>query len=408
MNGLVLRVFSGVLMLSLVACLNGSPVSPPAPQPPSPPTPTPPSPPAPQPPSPPPGPFAPNPKLEAIPENTALDLGGYTCAQPTDNADYCEAITDYSGFVYDSARHQLLMFGGGHASTFRDDVDVFSFDTLKWQSAYPSTKCADMTVGNIDSDVGRWKTSNHPFSRHTYDLLAFAENTKELLMLSGMTGGSSFCAPSGDPFYYGGTVAAYDPVGKLWSYSSVRPKWDLGAAEYDPIAQKVILLSQYGLWSYDPISRTSSQHLTQSQVPDSRLGYGNNLVYFPPNQKMYDIARESPTRVFEVSLDRADLGKSNVVEMSGMTGVPDSQESGWAFDSVHQVIGGGIKNGQFYSFNPITKTWKAQVMKVQSSSSTTVGTMAFHALAFDPVNRVFVFISDYASGRHVWAYRPGG
>jgi hypothetical protein len=34
-----------------------------------------------------------------------------------------------------------------------------------------------------------------------------------------------------------------------------------------------------------------------------------------------------------------------------------------------------------------------------------VGSMAFHALGYDPVNNVFVFVTDYPSGRHTWAYR---
>ena len=64
---------------------------------------------------------APNPILTAIPPNTALDLGAYTsdalCGVPIQ-------VTDFSRFTYDSQRHQLLLFGGGHASTPRTDVDV--------------------------------------------------------------------------------------------------------------------------------------------------------------------------------------------------------------------------------------------------------------------------------------------
>ena len=33
------------------------------------------------------------------------------------------------------------------------------------------------------------------------------------------------------------------------------------------------------------------------------------------------------------------------------------------------------------------------------------GTQAFHAIAYDPVDNVFVFVTDYNSGRHTWAYR---
>ena len=33
------------------------------------------------------------------------------------------------------------------------------------------------------------------------------------------------------------------------------------------------------------------------------------------------------------------------------------------------------------------------------------GSQAFHALRYDPVNNVFIFVTDYDSGQHTWAYR---
>ena len=352
--------------------------------------------------------FVPNPKLQAIPANTALDLGKYECSQPLDNPDYCEAITDYSGMAYDSSRHHLLMFGGGHASTFRDDVDVFNFATLKWGSAYPSTPCGDMKLGNLDDPHGRWKSTNHPFSRHTYDMLVFSENTKELLLLS-RESGAGRCTPANDPFYKGSTITAYDPGQKTWNFTDIHADWGLAGAEYDPVTGLAVMVNQYGLWTYDPINHKAIKQLTQEQVPSSRMGYGNNLVYYPPNQKMYYIARESPTRVFEVNLDRTDFTKSSITELTNMSGeIPNSEESGWVYDASHQRIGGGIKDGAFYAFDPINKSWTKRIMTAQSSSSTSVGTLAFHALAYDPVDQVFLFITDYASGRHVWAYRYDG
>ena len=74
----------------------------------------------------------PNPILTAIPPNTARNLGPYTseplCGVPI-------GVTDYSKLVYDPTRHKLMMFGGGHATTPRTDVDVFDFGTLSWTSA---------------------------------------------------------------------------------------------------------------------------------------------------------------------------------------------------------------------------------------------------------------------------------
>jgi hypothetical protein len=65
-------------------------------------------------------------------------------------------VTDYSKLTYDPVRHQLLMFGGGHSSTPRTDVDVFSFPTLTWSSAYPPTPTSELVFSNYDPSLARW------------------------------------------------------------------------------------------------------------------------------------------------------------------------------------------------------------------------------------------------------------
>ena len=103
----------------------------------------------------------------------------------------CEAITDYSRFTYDPVGHRMLMFGGGHATTFRDDVDVLSLSagsTLRWTSAYTPTPCADMTAGNFDATNGEWVTTGHPLARHSYDMLVWSAVTNELILLPSISG----------------------------------------------------------------------------------------------------------------------------------------------------------------------------------------------------------------------------
>ncbi|PYV87771.1 MAG: hypothetical protein DMG05_16900 [Acidobacteria bacterium] len=356
-----------------------------------------------------------NPTLFNLPANTALDLGTYTCKGPAGGSIPCGSITDYSGFVYDKNNHQMLMFGGGHAASFRDDVDVFNFDSLKWNPAYTPTPCSQMTVGvtsggtdpdNRDLTNGTWKSTTHPISRHSYDMLVVTENTKELIVLNGfsdvgdcsekMTGMRDI------------SISHYDPIGKKWSFSrAATGGWpNYASSEYDPLSGMVIVLDSDSLWTYDPVSQVKTLRLTINQKD---MGYANNLIYYPPNQKMYYIARGTPTRVWEVTLNRTSWASSSVKEVTGITGnIPSSQESSFAYDSVNQIIGGGIKNGVFYAYNPLNKTWASKVMQAQTSS---VGTLAFHALAYDPVDNIFLFITGQPStGWKTWAYRyaPAG
>lgn len=342
-----------------------------------------------------------NPILTGIPANTARDLGAYTsdplCGVPIQ-------VTDYSRFTYDPLRHQLLMFGGGHASTPRTDVDVFSLATLAWTSAYPPTPEPQLTFANYDPSLARWISTGHPIARHTYDQLVLDPGTGDLVMLSRGHAGA-YC--TGDWGWESGRVGHYDPDTRTWSFSPTADNTYGGsdpypAAELDPVSGLIVVVAGNGLWTYDPSTRVRVQRLDY----DQDMGYANNLVYFPPNQRMYYIARGTPTRVWEVTLDRANWSASTVTQVATTGDVFDSEESGFAYDSWNRVIGGGIQGGTFRAFDPLTSRWSSAIMGVQGPGGP-IGTQAFHALDFDPVDGVFLFLTGYDDGSRMWAYRYG-
>jgi len=346
-----------------------------------------------------------NPRLAAIPANTALDLGRYECNQPTDNPDDCGLITDYSKFVYDAAGHQFLMFGGGHAVTHRTDVDAFDLQSLKWKSAYPSTPCAQMRLGNIDPVKAAWRSTGHPIARHTYDMVVMADKPPRLLLLNG-AGGGGRCVelpsrPGPDPYSIEGRIAAYDPTTRTWTYSAASAGgWQPhAAAEWDPVSRRVIVLDQYALWTYDP----DSQKKMKYERLTAALGYAKNLVYFPPTDRMYYFA--DGDAVFEVALARSDFSRSTLTRVTGISGdIPELVETGFAYDPLHQAIGGAIRNGVFYGYFPLTKKWVSRRIKLAPPGSR-VTNVAFHALDYDPVNHLFFFITDPLAGQRTWAFR---
>jgi hypothetical protein len=353
-----------------------------------------------------------NPTLQNISPNTALDLGRYTCSEPADHPIGCESITDYSGFRYDSYHHRMLMFGGGHGPAIRTDIAAFDLSALRWGSLYRSTPAASMTAANNDTERGAWISTGHPVVRHTYDMLAVAEvgNEKHFIILT--SGGIPGRAK----------IAHYDLLSATprWTYSRAPadgPWYYAAAAEYDPESKLILIIglgvnaSPGRLWRYDPATQKVD---TVADVPVA-VGYANNLVYFPPNRRMYLLARGAPTRVFEVALKGRLSGGPWVSEVTGITGdIPNSQESGWAYDSANMVIGGGILDGTFYAYDPLTKHWTSQRMQASSTEGAKIGTLAFHALDYEPITNLYIFLTDAASGRRTWAYRftksepPGG
>ncbi len=345
-----------------------------------------------------------NPLLIDMPDNTAKDLGLYACTDSDGVAsEYCQSITDYSGFTYDPNRHQMLMFGGGHSATYRDDVDVFHFDTLTWTRAYTPTPCSQMTLSNFDVDKRAWISTGQPRSRHTYDQLVVTTNTKELLLMGGGHTEGGKCEQVSQ-YPAGGRVGHYNPDTKNWTFgASFQDGWtNLASAEFDPQSGLVVIVDDSSLWTYDPVTKVKVKIINHNV---NNFGWTNNLVYFPPNGMMYYIARGNPTQVFEINLRRNAWGSSTITLIDGISGViPDTQESGFAYDSYNKIIGGGIKDGKFYAFDPLAKTWTERVINTDPSGSS-IGTMRFHAIDYDPVNNVFITITGPWDNVHTWAYR---
>ncbi|HUW82091.1 MAG TPA: Calx-beta domain-containing protein, partial [Phycisphaerae bacterium] len=360
------------------------------------------------------GSAAPNPTLTAIPDNTALDLGAFTPETPAGSSHNANKVTDYSGFTYDPAGHQMLLFGGGHATTHTDTVYSFNFQTLTWDSLYTPVPVSHYDVANYNSTYCAWENRSNPsitpLARHTYDMLVVPGNRGTFLVFHRGSGVSSEMTAEdvGGTAYPGSPyLPEYNVAGNSWRWidDGANPPpsgYGNAAYEYDPVSDKVIAVASNGIWTYDPDTDSSSKVVSFSQ---SSMSYANDLVYFPPNQKMYYIARGSPVRVWEVTLDRTTWSNSTAVEVTGMTGTPNAQETGWAYDSANQVIGGGVNSGMFYAYDPVTKMWSSNTITADSAGGYTVGTQHFHAIDYDPVDSVFICVADGSGGRRTWAYR---
>jgi hypothetical protein len=233
-------------------------------------------------------------------------------------------------------------------------------------------------------------------ARHTYDQLIYAPNTHRLIITSQVYG-AGYCGTFGGCAEWClGKMLRYDPVAKTWSPgASPANSAHVVSSEYDPLSGMIISVGSSGIQTYDPVNDVKTQRTGSSPITAN----WSNLVYFPPNQKMYYVQWGSPTRIFEVTLNRATWASSSVTEVTGMSGTPNSGESGWAYDTANHIIGGGISNGVFYAYNPLNKQWDSKTMLVQGGTGSP--TLYSHNLDFDPVDNVFVF---YASGYHTWAY----
>jgi hypothetical protein len=166
-----------------------------------------------------------------------------------------------------------------------------------------------------------------------------------------------------------------------------------------------------GLHTYDPGTRAHAQPVstyngetlktsTGADASFDALGYANHLVYFPPTDTFYYFVRGAPVATYALKLDRADPKQSTLDELTTTGPTSPHGEPAYAYDSVNQIIGGAVEQNTFYAFNPATNVWSNHAIKGGSP-----GSEAFHALGYDPVNNVFIFVTDYDSGQKTWAFR---
>lgn len=351
-----------------------------------------------------------HPRLADLADETALDLGAFECSEPAAEGEgQCRAVTDYSGLIYDSVSHQLLMFGGGHATTMTDTIFAFDLSgSLTWRELYEPTPCELMVASNLDAELGAWNMGRsgpypRPLAIHSYDLNAFSPERNHFILISrSFTGG--YCNTVGNDV--GGPIAHYGLATGAWSFSDAEPSASIAASERDPITGLIVVLGNDGLKLYDPVAEAYAidvEALDDAQgggFDVASLGYANHLVYFPPSDTFYYFMRGQPVEVIALKLDR-DMPERSTLELVASDG-PSSphEEPGYDYDAVNEVIGGGVHDNRFYAFDPATASWTEHA--IQGAAP---GSQAFHALGFDPVSNVFVFRSDAGTGQHTWAFR---
>jgi hypothetical protein len=334
----------------------------------------------------------PNPRLAELADNTAVDLGPFKWEKPAGEGGG-GSVTDYSGMTYDPHNHRILLFGGGHATTWTDAIYSFSFADLTWKALYSPTPARFYTKDNMDR--GFWKAGPEgkyprPVGRHTYDLLVVPDDRPELLLLRNGTGPSAAAPGFG---YIGGAGGVYDFMTGQWKMVPI-PFGGYGdAAEYDPVSRKVVAVHGQNVFLFDPATGQSTVILRDIGDKYKASTYSGTLVYFPPDGRMYGIPDSKD--VWSLDLDRKDFARSKITKLQPAGQCPPS-ECAFACDSANKVIGGGVKDNVFYVLDPAANAWKSQ--EIQGGKP---GTMTFHCLAYSPVDNAYIFIA----GRRVWAYR---
>jgi hypothetical protein len=311
-----------------------------------------------------------------------MALGTPTARLPLDRQTFCvelapvtgaaTSITDYSGFHYCPSIDALLFFGGGHAATPEDVVLRFPIETLQWGADYAATPKATM----LEVQDGKYRylapgkfwsvpgavPAIRPISRHTYSGFVWSDAIRRMILPMGNNG--TYYGFSNETT--GGNVAEYDPVSKTWEDTGVIGCGAAQAYAEDPVSGLIIAHSAGTFRVYDPKRRQWVVNLSLNAIP--HFGYAANLVYYPPNDRFYYIAREIDPdvrhiRVWEYEFDRRSLQPIYKVPNGPNRGQPmdtnwrpspkgGGGETAYAYDAASKLIVGGLVDGTMFGFRP--------------------------------------------------------
>jgi hypothetical protein len=198
--------------------------------------------------------------LLSILENTAdggwakLSLNAFSDAWPDDAdrslpgsswANTTKVISAWSSFAWDSARGDLLLFGGGHGNYAGNEVYKWSGTTQRWELASIPSRMVEVTTALGPLYIAADGAENAPTSIHTYDNTDYLPVADRMILMGGaafntggipliqnpdgslrFTGPYLFDPSKADGTKVGGTTgSANDPTiigGEMWQNRDTR------------------------------------------------------------------------------------------------------------------------------------------------------------------------------------------
>jgi hypothetical protein len=333
----------------------------------------------------------PNPKLAALPENTWEKVAGPAPAPA--------GILAYSGGVFDSTDDQFLIFGGGHADYWGNEVCAFDPATLRWKKMYEPDAQSRYTSANIDNQNGKLRDSDKPYTRHSYNQLCFVPGSGMFIF-----GG---CGPG-----WANITPTCPAPPDVWIYSYVSNKWtQLYAGKGTPGGYGMACCfdsKRKKVWAYGHDSSLSSFDLATKSWTSAPLkpevsylgGYNFHMEYLPKVDRILMLGQDCCT----VDPDTFRTERHAFEHCSGKGGVTYLPDQDAVFYALLTVGG----NYRAAVFDCATKTWKEWETRTMPGGAKAKGTEAdggegnvWNRLHYDRVDNVVLLV--LADG--VWALK---
>jgi hypothetical protein len=285
-------------------------------------------------------------------------------------------ITAWGGGTVDTARNRMIVWGGGHADYWGNEVYALELSNLTIKRIVDPSPLTSQA--NCDSAL----PDGTPVSRHTYDGLAYIAHADRMLGIGGSM------APCG---YLDKATWAYDFTANKWNMmTSTSPVSTHGAiAVYDPVSKLSYIKDQNSFWSY---SLETNQY---TKLGDMFVDYHVTAAIDTKRRKFVMIG--DGVQVIDLATNRmSTMSTSNAPGFVTSRGAP-----GIAYDPVADRIVAWHGGGSVYALNMDTGAWTQVATNAGPPAAASTGT--YGRWGFVPQYGVFALVNDI--DQNAWVFK---
>jgi hypothetical protein len=289
-------------------------------------------------------------------------------------------IQAWSGGAVDTRRSRLLVWGGGHADYWGNEIYALDLPTLSIKRIVePSPTTSQATCASALPD-------GTPTSRHTYDGLAYIAHADRLFSVDGSLSPCGFGEPA------------------TWTHDFASGKWQMVVANsatstrygtmavYDAVSSKVFVKDQTNFFAYSLSTNQYTKLNSAAQNVDYHLSATidtkrRKFVMIGDGVQVIDLATNTMTR----------MTTSNAPAF-----VTGQQSPGIDYDPVADRIVAWHGGGSVYALNMDSGVW-TQVATNAGPTAAAPKQGTFGRWGYIPQYGVFALVNDI--DQNAWVFR---
>jgi hypothetical protein len=271
-----------------------------------------------------------------------------------------ENVMIYSGGAYDTRRHRLLAWGGGHSAYAGNELYGFDMREARWMRLSEPTPFA---VGNSAASERKegapQSPSGHaanaltgPISVHSYDQIEYLPDQDWLIAAGGATYSANGFASAQTWLF---DLKKEDATG--WMETQPMPgkafrlfEYNMSTA-YDPVARKFIMRGYSEAGTFDPASQEWT--ITQKGLPTRKIGTVGEL---DPKRRVFVILGSGTAEIHQVG-PKGELSQPQRLGASGDTDIEQCYSPGLVFDSKADRLTAWCSKGDVYTLDVDKRIW---------------------------------------------------